>query len=273
MSLKASTPSINKYYCVDIALRVVLIVPRRSANTNSNVCGVIVAVRAMGGSGGLVDGMSTEGSMTLGGRKRRTSRWYVLGREHGSGREESVNKQMKCSCKGVYLCAWGIGALDTFSRLLKTTWSELKRRRGGCSRDHAGTYMVWWWEGELRLGAVLSSWWWIAKNWVWIRWEYWRGKQWQQCWEKRNAQMKCALHRYVCIYKVKKRTKSVGGDCVWWCEMILRNKEFESIVAIAWVSYVETHRKELKYAYIIHGGRKNEACTKIERLHTRSSTQ
>ena len=74
MSLKASTPSINKYYCVVIALRVVLMVPRRSANTNSNVCGVIVAVKAVGGSGGLVDSMSTEGSMALGGRKRRTSR-------------------------------------------------------------------------------------------------------------------------------------------------------------------------------------------------------
>ena len=45
-----------------------------NTNTNSNVCGVNVVVRVVGGSGGVAEGMSTEGSMALGGRRRRTSR-------------------------------------------------------------------------------------------------------------------------------------------------------------------------------------------------------
>lgn len=58
-----------------MALRVVSVVPRRSTNTNknSNGCGVLVTVRVVGENGGLADGMFTEGSMALGGRKRRNS--------------------------------------------------------------------------------------------------------------------------------------------------------------------------------------------------------
>ena len=61
---------------------------------------MIVAVRALGGSGGLADDMSTEGIMTLGGKKRKTRRWHFLGRKHGSGRDESVAEQMVCPRKG-----------------------------------------------------------------------------------------------------------------------------------------------------------------------------
>ena len=72
----------------------------RKCFTNSNVCGVNVAVRAVGGSGLVAEGMSTEGIMTLGGRRWRTIRWHVLGRDHGSGCEESVDEQKVCSRKG-----------------------------------------------------------------------------------------------------------------------------------------------------------------------------
>ena len=63
-----------------------------STNPNSNVYGVIVAVRAVGGSGGLAEGMSTEGSMNLVGKKWWASRWHVHGGEHGSGWEEAEDK-------------------------------------------------------------------------------------------------------------------------------------------------------------------------------------
>ena len=59
-----------------------------STNPNSNVCGVIVAVRAVGGSGGLAEGVSTEGGMDLVGRNAWMRRWHVCGRDHRSGCEE-----------------------------------------------------------------------------------------------------------------------------------------------------------------------------------------
>ena len=71
-----------------------------NTNTNINVCGVNVVVRVVGGSGGVEKGMSTERSMALGGRRRRTSRWYVLGRDHCSSCEESVDDQKVCPRKG-----------------------------------------------------------------------------------------------------------------------------------------------------------------------------
>ena len=76
MCFKANTPRSNEYECVVMALRVVLVVSMYSANTNKNknVRGVSVAVRAVGGSGGLADGMSTEGIMALGGRNRWMNR-------------------------------------------------------------------------------------------------------------------------------------------------------------------------------------------------------
>ena len=64
----------TEYKQVLLCCHRVLMVPRRSANTNSNVCGVIVTVKAVGGSGWLVDSMSTEGSMVLIVRRRWSSR-------------------------------------------------------------------------------------------------------------------------------------------------------------------------------------------------------
>ena len=51
------------------------------------------------GSGSIVDEMSTEERIDLGGRKWRTSIWYVLGREHRYSREELVDEQMVCPRK------------------------------------------------------------------------------------------------------------------------------------------------------------------------------
>ena len=53
-----------------------------------------------GGSGGIVDDMSTEERIALGGRKWRRSRWYALGRDHRYIREELVDEQMVCPRKG-----------------------------------------------------------------------------------------------------------------------------------------------------------------------------
>jgi len=74
-----------------------------SPNPNSNVCGVIVAVRAVGGSGGLVDGMSAEGIMDLVVRNGWMRRWHVHGRDHGSDCVEWVDAQMACPRKGSWL--------------------------------------------------------------------------------------------------------------------------------------------------------------------------
>ena len=112
MCFKANTLRVHKYNCVVMALRVVLVVPRLSANTNknSNMCGVIMAARAVGESGGIADGMSTEGSMALVGRKPWARRWYVHGWEYGSGREEAEDEQMACPQKGAWLWLGGIVA-------------------------------------------------------------------------------------------------------------------------------------------------------------------
>ena len=76
MCFKLNTSRVNKDDCVVMALRVMSVVSERSTQTNKNrnVCGVIMAVRAVGGSDGRADAMSTEESMTLDGRKRTTSR-------------------------------------------------------------------------------------------------------------------------------------------------------------------------------------------------------
>ena len=102
--VEVNTPRVNRDDCVVMSLRVVSVVSKRSGNTNKNktriICGVIMAVRVVGRSGGRANGMSTEGNMTLDERKRMKGRWHVLVRDHGSDRAELVDEQKVCPRKG-----------------------------------------------------------------------------------------------------------------------------------------------------------------------------